>query len=389
MSDLVKLKKYRTYKFHPKKISNIDLLLNGEFFYLIYEKSDTGQPLDTAINTYLKKEYVNIDLVNHDMKLVKKLLPDRYVAFRITDKSNVSKIIKECRSIKNIHYMGNIFVANASLNDPIMILLFLNSAQVPKILYDPPVVVKQVSYKNIKLNVISDNLIIGGTKTRSILTYLQNLLKQKPDIDTLLYLGASNGYAQLAFAYSLYLLKSDIKLKIYFQDTNLDEAVKLRSIAKYVYPNIEYVILKKPFREIWPLIDKEIENNSNTYLIPFGLDDPTYKKYFYESLHDHLKSHTKIKTLWIVGGSGTLFNTLYKILLNAHFDVVQVGKEIHTDTEQKRITLYKSSYPLYTPLKLEVPYPTLKSYDGKIWEFADKFVDGDYIWNVGGVHAIL
>jgi hypothetical protein len=377
-----KLKKYRTYNFNPKKISNINLLLNGEYFYLIFHKLIN----DEIIKTYLKKEY---DKIDYNAISVRELLPERYLAVKVADKKSIPKIIKEYRFINNIHYMGNIFVADANLNNPTSILIFFNSAQIPRILYDPPVVMKQVSYKNLKLNIISDNLIIGGSKTRSILIYLQDLLKQKSNINTLIYLGASNGYAQLAFAYSLYLLKSNIKLKIYFQYTNLDEAIKLKDIAKYVYSNTEYVVLKKPFREIWPLIDKEIENNSDAYLIPFGLDNPIYKKYFYESLNSRLNSYVaKIKTLWIVGGSGTLFNTLYKILLNTHFNVVQVGKEIHTD-EVNRITLYKSSYPLYSPLKVEIPYPTLKSYDGKIWEFADKFVDGDYIWNVGGVHAIL
>lgn len=381
-----KLKKYRTYNFNPKKISNIDLLLNGEFFYLVFQNSIS----DEIIHTYLKKEYVNINLSYYNVTSVKELLPERYVAFKVIDKRDIIKIIKECRSVENIHYMGNIFVADANLNNPISIIIFFNSTHVPQILYDPPIVIKQINYKNLKLNVISDNLIIGGSKTRSILIYLQDLLKQKPDVNTLIYLGASNGYAQLAFAYSLYLLKSNIKLKIFFQHTNLDEAIKLRSIAKYVYPNIEYIILKKPFREIWPLIDKEIENNSDAYLIPFGLNDPTYKKYFYESLSNHLHEYvTKIKTLWIVGGSGTLFNTIYNILSDTHFNVVQVGKEIHTNNDQNRITLYKSSYPLYSPLNVEIPYPTLKSYDGKIWEFANLFTNGDYIWNVGGVHAIL
>uniref|UniRef100_A0A6C0C5J5 Tryptophan synthase beta chain-like PALP domain-containing protein n=1 Tax=viral metagenome TaxID=1070528 RepID=A0A6C0C5J5_9ZZZZ len=381
-----KLKKYRTYKFNPKKISNINLLLNGEFFYLIYEKLFT----DKILSTYLTKEYVNIELADYNAALIHELQPMQHIAFKVPDQTNIPKIIKECRSIENVHYMGNIFVADASLNNPTSLLIFFNSTQIPRILYDPSIVVKQISYKNLKLNIVSDNLIIGGSKTRSILIYLQNLLKQKPNINTLIYLGASNGYAQLAFAYSLYLLKSNIKLKIYFQDTNLDEAIKLRHITKYVYPNVEYVILKKPFREIWPLIDKEIENNSNAFLIPFGLDDPMYKEYFYESLHDRLQDYVaKIKTLWIVGGSGTLFGTLYKILSNTHFNIVQVGKEIHTDENQDRITLYKSSYPLYSAINTEIPYPTLKSYDGKIWEFADKFINGDYIWNVGGVHAIL
>jgi hypothetical protein len=366
-------KKYRTYNFYPKKISNINLLFNGEFVYLIYEKEF---PLIETIKTYLEKKFID---------------PSKnYQIVVSSDIHNVKKIIDEYRLEKDIHYMGNLFVSDATLKNPRSILIFVKSVEIPRILYDPPITIKTIYHNNKKINVISDNLIIGGSKTRAILDYVRNL---KPDITSLIYLGASNGYAQIAFAYSLWLLKSNIKLRIYFQYTQLDEAKKLQSIAKYIYPYVEYIILKKPFREIWPLIDAEIDKNpKTTFLIPFGLNDVTYKKYFHSSLEHHLQDQyiSKIKILWIVGGSGTLFNTLYSILNETHFNVVQVGKEIHlTEEQKKRITIYKSSYSLYAPINMNIPYPTLKSYDGKIWEFSDKFSDDMYIWNVGGVHAII
>jgi hypothetical protein len=54
-----------------------------------------------------------------------------------------------------------------------------------------------------------------------------------------------------------------------------------------------------------------------------------------------------------------------------------------------RTTVYKSSYALYQDVKETLPYPTLPSYDGKIWEFKKDFRDGDYIWNVAGIHKNL
>ena len=374
------LKKYSTLKFSPKKISNLDYLFSGQFVYLIYEKTNHGHPLSQAIQIYLEKKFINI-VFNKDHF-------DHYLAILLPDTQDNKHIIHQYQSQKHIYYMGHFFVSDASLSNPRSILIFQKSHHIPRILYDPPIVIKQIKHQNINLNVICDHLIIGGTKTRAIVDYLQELLHANNTINTLIYLGASNGYAQVAFAYSLSLLKSNIKLKIYFQDTKLVEAKKLKSIAKYIYPNTEYVILKKPFREIWPLIDDDLAKNKNAYLIPFGLNDPTYKKYFYQSLKNHLLGlqHT-IKELWIVGGSGTLFTTLYDILPNTHFNVVQVGKTIHTDLP--RVTLYKSSYPLYTPIPIHIPYPTLHSYDGKIWEFASKFTGGIHIWNVGGVHEIV
>jgi len=388
MDDLVRLKKYHTYNFQPRKMSNINLMMNGEFFYLIIEKTEKGRTLEKAVTLFLKNRYHDITLHQYDTSLIKNLLSDQYIAFKVPQLSNVPKIIKESRGIQNIHYMGNIFVAGKTLQNPTCLLIFLNSKTVPQVLYDPPLVIKRIIHNEKKLNVISDNMVIGGTKTRAILPYLKLLFRHSPKINSLLYLGASNGYAQVAFAYSLYLLKSNITLKIYFQDTKLDEAVQLMKLAKYIYPHTKYVVLKKPFREIWPLIEKEKEDNPNAYHVQFGLNEEVYLQGLQTSLQKQLINYpNKIKTLWIVGGSGALFNTLYSVLPETIFYVVQVGKELNVDKE--RVVIHKSTYPLYSAIKVKVPYPTLKSYDGKIWEFMNEFNDGDYIWNVGGVNAIL
>lgn len=388
MTDLVRLKKYRTYNFQPRKISNINLLMNGEFFYLIIEKSEKGYPLEKAITLFLKDRYRDITLHQYETTLIKNLLSGQHIAFSVSQLSDVPKIIKESRSVRDIHYIGNIFVADKKLRHSTCLLIFTNSGTVPQVLYDPPIVIKQIVHNEKKLNIVSDNMVIGGTKTRAILPYLKSLFRDSPTINSLLYLGASNGYAQVAFAYSLYLLKSNITLKIYFQDTKLDEAVQLMKLAKYIYPHTKYVILKKPFREIWPLIEKEKEDNPNAHHVQFGLNEEVYLQGLRMSLQKQLANYSdKIKTLWIVGGSGALFSTLYSVLPETTFNVVQVGKEL--DVDKERVVMHKSTYPLYSAIKVKVPYPTLKSYDGKVWEFANEFNDGDYIWNVGGVNAIL
>jgi len=373
------LKKYDNAILLPKRISNIDYLYDGKFIYLIYEKSNDGIMLKDVINNYLQNKFKSISYEMNDNT--------EYFVVQLKEISDdTKKIINTIRKNDNIHYRGNLFVSQADLKNPIPFLVFQRSETIPRELYDPKIVVNKITTNNIKLNVISDNLIIGGTKTRAILKYLSSILND--NINTLIYLGASNGYAQVAFAYSLYLLKSNIKLIIYFQKTKLYEANKLKSISKYIYHNIEYIEVAKPFREIWSLIDEKL--NDTTLLIPFGLNDPIYRNYFYESLNYHLVDYkNKIKRLWIVGGSGTLFTTLYNILVDTFFNVVQVGKDIKLDDEHDRVKLYKSSYKLYLPIEKNIPYPTLKSYDGKIWEFSDEFKDGDYIWNVGGVHAIV
>jgi hypothetical protein len=83
-----------------------------------------------------------------------------------------------------------------------------------------------------------------------------------------------------------------------------------------------------------------------------------------------------------------LFESLYETLLNTHLCVVQIGKNINLDKyDSKRFTKYISSYKLYDAINEDITFFTTKSYDGKIWEFKDKFLKGDYILNTSGIHT--
>ena len=168
----------------------------------------------------------------------------------------------------------------------------------------------------------------------------------------------------------------------------MKEAKVLHEMAKYIYPNINFIYLKKPFKEIWPLVDKHLENHPNSFLIPFGLHDSKYEDILYASLSERMSDYVYlIKRLWLTVGSGVLFGILYKILINTYFCLVQIGKDIDLDGyDMSRIKLYKSSYRLYDTINAKIPYSTTTSYDGKLWEFCQDFQNGDYIWNVAGIH---
>lgn len=87
----------------------------------------------------------------------------------------------------------------------------------------------------------------------------------------------------------------------------------------------------------------------------------------------------------MVIGSGVLFSVLYKILSKTHFCLVAVGKAVDL-SNYDNYTLYTSTIPLYKSIGVNIGYVTTKSYDGKIWEFESEFKNGDYIWNVAGIH---
>ena len=304
------------------------------------------------------------------------------------NKTYIEKWMKWMKILPDIYYMGNIFFCDIFLKNLHPVFIFQKNTFIPNDLYNPPIYISEIKHNSKQLNVIRDDYIIGGTKGRAVIGYLNYLFNTNKNINELMYLGASNGYAPVAFAYGLQLLKSNVKLIIYSQDTNLSEAKRIQNLATYIYPNVKYVRFKNSFKEIWPVIDKYMIENNNAFLIPFGLHDPKYEEMLYVVLKNHLSPHIpKINRLWMVIGSGVLFSVLYKILTNTYFCLVQVGKNVNLDKFDKtKLTLYQSSFKLYTTINVKIPYPTTKSYDGKIWEFEKEFKSGDYIWNVAGVH---
>ena len=298
-------------------------------------------------------------------------------------------ILSKIKLIPNLYYVGNMFYSDVFLNISHPIFIYEKNSQIPPHLYNPPISVSNIEHKNKHLHVIRDDYLTGGTKCRAVIQFIQHILTLKPNTTELIYLGASNGYAQVALAYGLYLLKSNLKLRLYAQSVpNLPEVNKLQLLTKYLYPNVTYIHLQKPFKEIWPLIDAYIKSNPTTYLLPFGMDDDIFKQLILDALLPRLAPFVDIiPRMWMVAGSGVLFSVLYRILSKTHFCVVQVGKEVNLSMyDQTRIILYKSQMKLYEAIKTDIPYATTKSYDGKIWEFESEFADGDWIWNVAGIH---
>ena len=93
----------------------------------------------------------------------------------------------------------------------------------------------------------------------------------------------------------------------------------------------------------------------------------------------------KPKRIWIVAGSAILVNVLYVVFPKTFFNVIQVGKTVWADQlDEKRTKFYKSDEKFYDIAKEQPPYPTVATYDAKLWKFVKMHgEDGDYIWNVG------
>jgi len=369
-----------------------------------YDKRNNYILCENGLNNHNSDKYYDFIYVQYNnnipekfnetiKKLIKQLQEGGHIILYISqDKQNmyIEEFIKWMMYVKNMYYQGCILY---KFNGYTPIFIYKKSIDIPEKLYNPRPKIKKIhdfiNNKRITFNVICDNFIIGGTKTRAALIYFKNLLDNNKNITSMTYIGASNGYAQVAISYCLYLLKrSDIKLILFIQkDYN-----ELQTLTKFYHNNTEYVLIRNTMSEIYKIA--ESYKNDTCFEIPFGFHFDEYQQLLFDNLSKYIDDLINIKRMWLVVGSGTVLNVLQKLLPNTHFLGVQVGKKIYDDQiyDIKRFTLYTSSYKLYENYRHKIKYDTVQSYDAKVWEFIKEKkygLDGDYIWNVAGSHNYL
>jgi DNA modification methylase len=274
---------------------------------------------------------------------------------------------------KNLYYLGVIGYVNESMNNPQPMWIWENSKIIPTILYNPPITITHYEFNKIKFHVFNDDKLIGGTKQRALVPLLEKIKKQK-----FIYAGPVQGYAQVALSYTAELTHKTAVLFLE-KKTPRNDITKLALTFKNVeLHEIENGYLKK-LQECAEVYHK---NNSNSYLISFGGNEPLYTKELEKNMISAMPP-VKPKRIWIVVGSGVVLNVLYKIFPKAHFMAIQVGKTVYPDQINDRTTLFISNEKFIDIAVEQPPYPTVKTYDAKLWHFFKIHgKSGDYIYNI-------
>lgn len=208
----------------------------------------------------------------------------------------MESFLLKMRSIPNIHYIGCIHYSNKTYKQSHPIFIYKKSFNIPIKLYNPKLIITNIIYKHKNFNIICDDLIIGGSKTRAGLPYLQNLLNENKSIKSLLYYGAPNGYAQLCLAYCMDILKQhDIELIILSRKIMSDEIKKLRTLTSFYHNKTKYIdeIDKK---KLYKIFDKYKEKN-DCFTIPFGFHDQKYEDLLYKQINKYYDDIKHIKRL--------------------------------------------------------------------------------------------
>ena len=247
-----------------------------------------------------------------------------------------------------------------------------------KIEIEEPIHKTIIKYNNNNFIVYDDSKIVGGTKSRLI-----RLLVSKVEEDEIVYAGPATGLAHVALAYNAH--KYNKKAVVFLSGYDKDKKELVELSKKY---GAKVIISEVGTLKNAQDIAKEYVNKKeNRYLFPFGLRNLTNFRFFKVALEQALSNEKPPKRLWIVAGSGFLFEVLHDIWPNTHFMIVQVGKKIWPDQLYNiKHTLFIAPERFTEDAKSQPPYNTIPWYDAKLWQFFEKYnKEGDCIWNVGGL----
>lgn len=245
--------------------------------------------------------------------------------------------------------------------------------------------------------VIRDDTLIGGTKQRALYNHLIKFKSIRPDVTELVYAGPDSGYAQIALAYIAPY--AGFQSRLFLQSVAKTPNKLTKRAIGY---GANYTLIQNDLKTVTAKAQTYVEENPTSHLIPFGLDSKEFESELVAALTIALKDVPEPKTLWLPIGSGTLLKCISQVWPNTSIKGVIVGRDIYWEDYdpalRKRVEIYDAKsynrrrYPGTGGYKftqaidksLLPPYPSLATYDGKIWLFASQELeDGDYIWNVG------
>ena len=257
--------------------------------------------------------------------------------------------------------------------------------------FNPPIIIRTVKYRGHEINIVADDFLVGGTKTRA----LWPLLKDIPTGTTVVYAGPAMGLGQFALTRVATLLGLKVQLYLIGRPNPMSEASK-RLRASIFRVNLSVDTATQRAQE-W--ID---EDPTKRQLIAFGCDIPGYREVLADAIRRAWVDHGTPTRLWLASGSATLLNALYLVFppeTGVRFMVVVVGRKVYPDQIQADRTtifdykaLYGRSFEQSVVETKLPPYPSVPNYDAKVWHVLTDMIEreeveaeGNFIWNVGRV----
>lgn len=217
------------------------------------------------------------------------------------------------------------------------------------------------------VQVVRDDLLPGGTKSRAIAP-----LMQRQAVAEFVYASPAQGYAQVALAHCARLLGRCAT--VFTAQRRVPHPLTEAAAGM----GASVVMVPHGYLSVVQARAKAYAAASGASLVPFGVDDPACLEAVAASARS---TGLAPAAVWSVAGSGVLTRALQLAWPQAQFYAVVVGKQ-DCDTGRAHRIVYPG--PFERPAKVLPPFPSAACYDAKAWEFIHSQArPGALFWNVG------
>lgn len=218
--------------------------------------------------------------------------------------------------------------------------------------------------------VLRDDKLTGGTK--SIL--MPSIVEKGKE-----YVYASPVYGGFQIALSAYCQKHGNKVTIF--------CAKRKDIHENTLKCIEYGanVVQVPYGYL-SVCEKRARDYCETtgaIKLVFGANSQENKILIGNRMREVIKRMGREpKEIWCAIGSGTLVESILMATENAKIYGVQVGAEYESKNPRLTVMKYHKSFDKKSTYK--APFPSMKNYDLKAWEYCEKFNHKNdvFFWNV-------
>lgn len=240
----------------------------------------------------------------------------------------------------------------------------------------PPMLFRKITLDADRtVTIADDGVLFGGSKQRLLLP----IVKAAPVGTQFVYAGAPQGAAQPALGYAIKHCPSrKFSGVVFITATNPPTPMTRRAASV----GVEIREVRGNFKKVQEAAERYVAAKRNRVLLPFGLNSPEYIRILADALREAWSTSPPPKRIWMVAGSLTMYAAYSAIFPDAEYHLVQVGKTIWPDQLRPSTTLHVSPLKFWEPTTDLPPYPSVATYDAKLWHFRDLFRDDDVIINV-------
>lgn len=240
--------------------------------------------------------------------------------------------------------------------------------------------------RKFEIQVVRDDLLIGGTKQRGLVPLLQAM----PQTEFVMP-AANDGLGQVALAHSAALIGRSATVVVASRAKESRATTLARSLgAKIIAVKPGYMTVRKARARTYAE-QQNRKSPGSTQLFELGVNEPEYEKHLLKELRLSLpKNFQPPKRLWIAVGSGLLMRVFGQLWPETMLLGVQVGMRqsavdiLGKERAKKAKIFIEDQLKFESPTKNLPPWPAMPTYDAKLWRWIMEYGrQGDLVWNVG------